>query len=99
MAEKQQGDSAQQTTHKAGLFDIRVIIGSLIGIYGVILVLTGLIGSDAKVENATTINVWSGLGLIVVSVGFVGWARLRPIVVPVDAAKADATDGDRPAAH
>lgn len=85
---------AQQ--HKAGLFDIRFIIGALLGVYGVILLLTGLIGSDDHVANSKSINVWSGLGLVVVSVGFGAWARLRPIVVPDHV---ESADDDRPAAH
>lgn len=82
--------------HKAGLFDIRFIIGSLLGIYGVILLLTGLIGSDHHVANSKSINVWSGIGLVVVAVGFAVWSRLRPIVVPEHV---ESADDDRPPAH
>ena len=84
---------AQQ--HKAGLFDIRFIIGALLGIYGVILLLTGLIGSDAHVSNSKSINIWSGIGLIVFALGFAVWSRLRPIVVPEHVESAD----DGPPAH
>jgi hypothetical protein len=86
--------SGDSTPHKAGLFDIRIIIGSLIGLYGVILVLTGLLSSDGSVDNSKAINLWTGLALVVVSVGFILWARLRPIAVPAEA-EAD----DRPAHH
>jgi len=68
--------------HRAGLFDIRVIIAGLLGAYGVILVLTGLLGSDANVANADAINYMGGGGMIAVALAFVLWARIRPIVVP-----------------
>ena len=70
--------------HKAGLFDIRLIIGSLLGVYGVVLLLTGILSTDANVANSKPINIWTGAGLIVVSAGFAAWTKLRPIVVPVE---------------
>jgi drug/metabolite transporter (DMT)-like permease len=84
---------AQQ--HKAGLFDIRFIIGALLGVYGVILLLTGLIGTDHHVSNSKAINIWGGVALVLAAAFFAVWSRLRPIVVP------DHVDGadDRPAVH
>jgi len=72
---------------KAGAFDIRVFIGSLLGIYGVVLLLTGWLGtSDADLAKADGLNVnlWTGLGLVVAAALFILWARLRPVVVPPD---------------
>lgn len=67
----------------AGAFDIRNFIGMLLGIFGVILLLMGLLGDKeyAKTGNINA-NLWAGLVLIVVSAFFIGWARIRPIVVP-----------------
>jgi hypothetical protein len=81
---------------RAGLFDIRVIIAGLLGVYGVILVLTGLLGSDPDVANDTNINLLGGGLMLVVSVAFIVWARLRPIVVPTEVASAES--GKREAA-
>ncbi|AWB91757.1 hypothetical protein [Aeromicrobium chenweiae] len=70
---------------KAGLFDIRVVIGGLLGIYGLILVLLGLFNaSDAELArgDGLNINLWGGLGMLVVAIAFGVWARLRPVVVP-----------------
>jgi len=77
----------QQQRRTAGLFDIRVIIGSLVGVYGVVLTALGLFAtSDADLARADdlNINLWAGLGMLVVGVGFIIWARLKPIVVPAD---------------
>jgi len=91
------GKSADAAPHKAGAFDIRNIIGALMGLYGVILTLAGLFG-DPELEKTGGVNanLWTGLALIVVAAVFLGWARLRPIVVPE---KFDRPDDDptRPA--
>jgi membrane-bound ClpP family serine protease len=76
-----------QQKRKAGLFDIRFIIAGLIGVYGVILVLLGLFNaSDEELArgDGLNINLWAGLGMIVVSIAFGVWARLRPVEVPVE---------------
>lgn len=70
--------------HSAGLFDVRTIIGSLLAIYGVILLVVGLVGGSAT-STATTAgdstNVWVGVALLVVGLFFLGWTWLRPTVV------------------
>ena len=89
--------SSDGPTRKAGAFDIRVFIGSLIGLYGVVLVLVGLFGmSDeqlAKSDNLN-INLWAGIGMVVVAATFFGWARLRPVIVPAD--REDSSSGRSP---
>lgn len=85
------GDTGGGRVRKAGAFDIRVFIASLIGIYGVVLVLVGLFGTgDSQMAKADglNINLFAGLGMVVVSAVFLLWARLRPVIVP---AEADAT--------
>jgi hypothetical protein len=86
--------------HKAGAFDIRVFIASLIGIYGVVLLIAGIIGPSEEALKKTggvNINLYAGLGMAVVAALFLLWARLRPVVVPAETP----SDGDdaRPAAH
>ncbi|MER6508248.1 hypothetical protein AB0C33_49915 [Nonomuraea sp. NPDC048881] len=51
--------------------DIRMVIGGLFLLYGVILVVAGLLG-DA-------VNLWTGLPMAVFGAAFVLWARLRPL--------------------
>ena len=78
----------------AGAFDIRNFIGMLLGIFGVILLLMGLFGDKeyAKTGNVNA-NLWAGIVLVIVSAGFMSWARIKPIVVPdeVDAPDVDPT--------
>ena len=67
------------------LFDLRTVIAVLFGVYGVILTVMGLFfTSDAELAKAggIAINLWSGLGMLVVAAFFVLWARLRPLVPP-----------------
>lgn len=63
-------------THSAGAFDIRNVIGALMLVYGAILTVMGVIGNRD--------NLWVGLGLLLVGVVFVAWARWRPVVVPAE---------------
>ena len=87
--------SSTASTRTAGLFDIRVIIGALLALYGVILTLLGMFAvSDADLDrgDGLNINLWAGLGMLVVGIGFIVWTRLRPIVVPADPEKPAAND-------
>ena len=71
------------TKHAAGAFDIRNIIGLLLAIYGVILTLMGLFADpETEKTGGTNANLYAGLVLLVVGLGFIAWARLRPIRVP-----------------
>jgi hypothetical protein len=82
--------SAPDSKHTAGLLDIRTIIGSLLGVYGVILTLVGLFGDEeADKTGGVNANLWSGLVLLVGGLAFLAWARLRPVTVPEGAADHD----------
>ena len=90
----------QSEKPKANLFDIRNIIGALLGIYGVVLVIMSFTTSDSDLAKASGVNanLWVGIGLLAFSVFFLAWAMLRPIVVDEKQLEADkrAVDG---AAH
>ena len=86
--------------HKAGAFDIRVFIASLIGIYGVVLVITGIVQHSATALRKTggwNINLYAGIGMMIFAGIFLIWARTRPVVVRVR--PEDLEDPDRPPAH
>ncbi|MEV0379574.1 hypothetical protein [Nonomuraea sp. NPDC050643] len=51
--------------------DIRMVIGGLFLLYGVILIVAGVLGS--------AINLWTGLAMAVFGGAFVVWARVRRI--------------------
>ncbi|MGW5191384.1 hypothetical protein ACWEOO_19195 [Kribbella sp. NPDC004138] len=71
---------------KSGAFDIRIVIAALVGIYGLVLTILGLVEKQAEIDKAAGINInlWGGLGMLLFTALFVLWARLRPIVVPVE---------------
>ncbi len=74
--------------HAAGIFDIRNVIGGLLGVYGIILLLTGIWGDPALDKTGgINANLWAGIVLIVVGAIFLLWARLNPTVVPEEVAE------------
>ncbi len=77
-------DAEEGASHQAGAFDIRMFIGALIGLYGIVLVITALVSSDGR-----TINLTTGVCMLVGAAIFFTWARLRPVVVPEKPAEAD----------
>jgi hypothetical protein len=74
---------AEDTKKKtAGAFDIRNVIGALIGLYGVVLTLMGLFGDpETEKTGGVNANLWAGLAMLVAGIGFLVWTRLRPVVV------------------
>ncbi|WP_069163460.1 hypothetical protein [Nocardia altamirensis] len=67
------------------LFDIRTIVGALLGSYGIILIVTGLVNDTAAEEAKTggiNVNLWAGIGMGVVALLFIAWVVLRPVAVP-----------------
>ena len=68
----------------ARAFDIRTFIAALMGIYGVVLLVTGLVATsedDLAKADGLNVNLWVGLGLILTAAIMQGWAMLRPVVV------------------
>ena len=49
--------SGSEKPVRVGLFDIRIIIGGLIGIYGIILVITGLFTGDTQIDKSDGLNI------------------------------------------
>ena len=72
---------ARRAAKAARLFDIRRLIGGLFLIYGVILVILGLGESDKSIAKSADINVnlYAGLGMLVVAVFFIAWGLMRPL--------------------
>jgi hypothetical protein len=65
----------------ANRFDIRRIIGALFTLYGIVLVVVGVIGAHhVKVKAAgININLWAGVGMLVLAALMIWWALARPV--------------------
>ncbi|MFI7002552.1 hypothetical protein [Nocardia sp. NPDC050175] len=77
------------------LFDIRTIVGTLLGSYGVVLIITGLVSNTAADQAKTgniNVNLWAGIGMAVVGLLFIAWVILRPIAVPEKSPAAEIDD-------
>ena len=72
-----------------GLFDLRYLIGALFALYGVVLVVASPFVDDTK-AGGLDMNLWLGLGMGILGIFFLGWARLRPLVVEGESALAKA---------
>ncbi len=80
----------------ATLFDLRTVIAGLFGSFGIVLLVIALTDTDqAQLDKAGGIHLdlWTALVMLVVSVLFVVWVRVKP---PLTAVPPD--DGDRPPA-
>src|SRR6185437_5281805 len=71
-----------RTARIANRFDIRRIIGGLFLLYGVILAVVGIVGSDEIKNKAAGVNVnlWTGLAMLVVGGLMIFWALARPVM-------------------
>jgi hypothetical protein len=65
----------------ARLFDLRSLIGGLFVLYGIMLTVAGFSTSPAELAKASHINInlWMGLGMLVVGLFFLAWWRLNPV--------------------
>jgi hypothetical protein len=75
----------QDTTESAAarLFDIRVLIGALFTLYGVMLIVAGFFTSDTQLKKASDINInlWLGIGMLVLGLLFLLWWRVNPLKI------------------
>jgi hypothetical protein len=105
-------ESESEVTKSAAskLFDIRLLIGGLFVVYGVLLTVDGFFTSDKERAKAAglNMNLWLGIGMLVLGLLFLLWRMLNPIVIepPADAdadangnANGNAKDGGRHAQH
>ena len=76
-----QGDTPKSAAAK--LFDIRLLIGVLFIVYGVMLTVAGFFTSDSDRAKASNINInlWLGLGMLVLGLLFLLWRSLNPVKV------------------
>ena len=86
-----------RTARIANRFDIRRIIGGVFLLYGLVLVITGVVGSHEVKTKAAGVNVdlWTGLGMLLLGIFFLVWMRLNPLPAapPPDGGEAPAEQG------
>ena len=65
----------------ARLFDLRILIGGLFVLYGIMLTISGAFASAKSIAKASNINMnlWLGIGMLVVGILFLVWWRLNPV--------------------
>lgn len=76
--------TAQPESAASKLFDLRVLIGGLFTLYGVVLIVAGIVAGAADTHKASgiPINVWMGIGMLVLGLLFLLWWRLQPLPPP-----------------
>ncbi|WP_030438810.1 hypothetical protein [Actinoplanes subtropicus] len=83
----------------ARLFDVRLVIGGLFVVYGIIVTVIGLFDSTAEVKKAqgVHINLWMGLAMLVFGLLVLLWLRLSPPdALPEPADETDTKPSDEP---
>lgn len=76
----------QKSATAARIFDLRRIIGGLFIVYGVIVTIVGITDSQAAIDKAegVNINLWTGLGMLILGLFFLAWLSLRPTPPPTN---------------
>lgn len=94
IADAEEAEARDRATGTASLFDLRMVIGGLLALYGVILTVMGLFASnDTRAKAAgININLWAGLVILAGGSIFLAWVALRPL----RAEDLQDTDTDRP---
>jgi hypothetical protein len=62
--------------------DIRRIIGGVFVVYGIVLTLMGIFGSEHIKTKAAGINIdlWTGIGMLIFGGLMIFWALARPVM-------------------
>ena len=61
-------------------FDLRRILGALFVLYGVIVTIVGFVDFSSDVQRAgMPINVYAGLGMLILGILFFVWDRVSPV--------------------
>lgn len=72
------------------LFDLRTVIGGLFAVYGLVCLIWGFVSytdADRAKTGGINLNLWTGIGMLVISAIFLVWAFTRPVA----AAEAEST--------
>ncbi len=81
MSESKKADDLD-SSRISRLFDIRLILGGLLSLYGMILLITGLVDMRPHKSPGMHLNLWTGLGMLVLGLLMLAWMRMRPLAPP-----------------
>jgi hypothetical protein len=99
MATEQDSTKSTELVKSAAskLFDIRIMIGGLFTLYGIMLIIYGFFTSKHDLQQASGIhiNLWLGGAMLALGIVFLLWARFAPAKPP----NPDTVDTSRPAHH
>ena len=75
---------SKPTEEKASntLFDLRTVIGGLFAVYGLVCLIWGFVSytdTDRAKTGGINLNLWAGIGMLVVAAIFLVWAFTKPI--------------------
>jgi H+/Cl- antiporter ClcA len=75
---EQQAPETKPAKKVAALFDLRLIIGALFTLYGIVLIIAGFADGKEEIAKASgiRINLWAGIGMLVTGLLFLLWMRL-----------------------
>jgi hypothetical protein len=82
----------------SSLFDLRYLIGALFTFYGLLLTVASFFVPHVK-SGDIDINLWLGLGMLILGLFFLAWARLRPLRLEGESALARAEHEGGPPTH
>jgi hypothetical protein len=73
-------------THESGsksdrLFDLRWLIAGMFVVYGIVLIIVGILNGGPELQKASgvRINLWTGIGMLLIGLIFAAWARWKPL--------------------
>lgn len=80
------GADAPASTSATNLFDLRSVIAVLFGVYGLVLLIMGIVSGNDPANMAKTggsnLNLDVGIGMLVIGALFLVWTLTRPLKLP-----------------
>lgn len=79
-------DDADTMVHHEGskssrLFDLRWLIAGMFAVYGLVLIIVGILDGAPELKKAShvRINLWTGIVMLLIGLFFAAWARRKPL--------------------
>ncbi|SDT09415.1 hypothetical protein [Microlunatus soli] len=74
-------EAAEDAVRSTRRFDLRRILGALFGVYGIIVLLVGIVNhsTDGDKTGGIQINIWTGIAMLIAGLLFLLWDRLAPV--------------------